>query len=224
VAEFRRSPRIEVEVAGTSIMDTEIAPSDLIDRCRKGEPAAREQLFQRYRHYLWVLAQAQLGRYLRAKCDPSDIVQQTLLEVHRDFEQFAGTQEGELLAWMRQILAHNLYNETRRFAVQQRNAAREVSLEQLRAGLEHSSAVLGRCLVDDITSPSQAAAQREAAVRLADRMARLPEDYRTVLVLRVFEGLSAEEVAQRMNRSSGAVRMLQLRALTTLRAEMKQEE
>jgi hypothetical protein len=43
-----------------------MAPSELIERCRKGEPAAREELFERYRHYLWLLAQAQLGRYLRA--------------------------------------------------------------------------------------------------------------------------------------------------------------
>jgi RNA polymerase sigma-70 factor (ECF subfamily) len=197
--------------------------SELIARCRTGEPAAREQLFHRYRHYLWLLAQAQLGRYLRAKCDPSDLVQQTLLEAHRDFAQFAGCHEAELLAWLRQILAHNLYNETRRFAAQQRNAAREVSLEQLRAGLDRSSAVLSRGLEADGASPSQAAAQREAAVRLADIMARLPDDYRTVLTLRVFEGLSAEEVAQRMKRTSGAVRMLQMRALTALRAEMKHE-
>src|SRR5262249_21897687 len=156
------------------------------------------------RHYLRLLAQGQLGRCLRAKCDPSDIVQQTLLEAHRDFAQFAGNHEGEFLAWMRQILAHNLYNETRRFAAQQRNAAREVSLDQFRAGLDHSSFVLGRCLAADVTPPSQAATEREAAVRVADVMASLPEDYRTVLILRVFEGLPAEEVAQRMNRSSGA--------------------
>jgi RNA polymerase sigma-70 factor (ECF subfamily) len=205
-------------------MGTEIAPSELIRRCRKGEPDARELLFDRYRHYLWLLARGQLGRCLRAKCDPSDIVQQTLLEAHRDFGQFTGNHEGELLAWMRQILAHNLYNETRRFATQQRNAAREVSLDQLRAGLDHSSAVLSRCLAADITPPCESAAKHEDAVRLADIMARLPEDYRTVLLLRVFEDLSAEEVAQRMNRSAAAVRMLQLRALTALRAEMNQEQ
>jgi RNA polymerase sigma-70 factor (ECF subfamily) len=192
--------------------------TELIQRCRQGEPEAREQLFNRYRHYLWLLAQAQLGRHLRPKCDPSDLVQQTLLEAHCDFGRFTGNQERELLAWLRQILAHNLFNEARRFSAKQRNAAREVSLEQFQVGLEHSSAVLGRCLAADTERPSQAAAQREAAVRLADRMALLPQDYQTVLVLRVFEGLPAEEVAQRMNRTAGAVRMLQLRALTALRA------
>jgi RNA polymerase sigma-70 factor (ECF subfamily) len=205
-------------------MAAEMPASELIQRCRKGEAAAREQLFQRYRHYLRLLAQAQLGRHLRAKCDASDLVQQTLLEVHRDFPCFAGNHEGELLAWMRKILAHNLYNETRRYAAQQRNAAREVSLEQLQAGLDHSSAVLSQCLAADTPAPSQTAAQREDAVLLADRLARLPEDYRTVLLLRIFEGLSTEEVAQKMNRSRGAIRMLQLRALTALRAEMQQEE
>src|SRR5712692_8716718 len=149
-------------------MPADVPASELIRRCRAGEGPARELLFDRYRHYLRLLAEAQVGRHLRAKCDPSDLVQQTLLEAHRDFPCFAGNHEGELLAWMRKILAHNLYNETRRYAAQQRNAAREVSLDQLQAGLEHSSAVLGRCLAAEIPSPSQAAAEREAAVRVAD--------------------------------------------------------
>ena len=62
-------------------------------------------------------------------------------------------------------------------------------------------------------------AQREAAVRLPDTLARLPKDYQTVLLLRIFEGLSAEEVAEQMGRTAGAVRMLQLRALTALREQ-----
>jgi RNA polymerase sigma-70 factor (ECF subfamily) len=195
--------------------------SELLTRCRQGDPAARDQLLGHYRPYLWLLAQAQLGRHLRAKCDPSDLVQQTLLEAHRDLGHFAGGHEGEFLAWLRQILAHNLYNETRRFATRQRDMAREVSLEEFRAGLEHSSAALGRCLAGDTEPPSREVARREAAVRVADLLADLPEDYRTVLILRVFEGLPAEEVAQRMDRSAGAVRMLQLRALTALRARLQ---
>jgi RNA polymerase sigma-70 factor (ECF subfamily) len=202
-------------------MSADVSASELIRRCRQGELPAREQLFQRYRHYLRLLAQAQLGRYLQAKCDPSDLVQQTLLEAHRDFAEFQGHHESELLAWLRRILAHNLFNEARHYAAQQRDAAREVSLEQLQAGVDHSSAALGRCVAADTLSPSEAAAQREAAVRLADTLARLPEDYQTVLLLRIFEQLPAEEVARRMNRTAGAVRMLQLRALTALRAHLK---
>ena len=204
-------------------MSVEAAASELIRRCRAGEAPAREQLFARYQHYLYVLAQAQLGRRLRAKCAPSDLVQQTLLEAHRDFGGFQGNHEGELLAWLRRILAHNLFNEARRYDARQRDAAREVSIEQVQAGVEQSSFVLERCLAAGGPSPSQIAVEHEAAVQLADALARLPEDYQTVLLLRVFEELPAEEVAMRMERSAGAVRMLQMRALSALRQEMDKD-
>jgi RNA polymerase sigma-70 factor (ECF subfamily) len=201
-------------------MSTDLSVNELIQRCRAGDAAARAALFQRYRHYLLVLAQAQLGRHLRAKVDASDLVQQTLLEAHRDFGAFQGGHEGELLAWLRRILAHNLFNEARRYAAQQRDATREVSLEQMQNGVEQSSLALGRCLAADTPSPSSDAMHREAAVQLADALARLEEDYQQVLILRIFEDLPAEEVAERMGRSAGAVRMLQMRALAALRDEM----
>jgi RNA polymerase sigma-70 factor, ECF subfamily len=195
--------------------------TELIRRCRDGEADAREKLFKGYQQYLHLLAATQLGRHLRAKVDPSDLVQQTLLEAHRDFSAFQGEQEAELLAWLRQILAHNLFNEARRYAAQQRDAARELSLDQLRTGLERSSIALGRCLADDEPSPSSMASRRERGVLLADALGCLPEDYRTVLLLRIFEELPAEEVAVRMNRTAGAVRMLQMRALAALREQLK---
>jgi RNA polymerase sigma-70 factor (ECF subfamily) len=202
-------------------MSAPTAASELIRRCRDGEAGAREQLFARYQHYLYVLAQAQLGKRLRTKCAPSDLVQQTLLEAHRDFAGFQGQHEGELLAWLRRILAHNLFNEARRYGALQRDAEREVSLDRVQAGVEDSSLMLQRCLAAGGPSPSQIAQEHESAARLAAALARLPEDYQTVLLLRVFEELPAEEVAQRMGRSPGAVRMLQMRALTTLRQEME---
>ena len=201
-------------------MPGDVSASDLIRRCRQGEAAARDELFARYRHYLWLLAQGQTGGRLRARCDPSDLVQQTLLEAFRDFAGFTGAHEAELLAWLRQILAHNLYNEARHQDAQRRDASRQVSLDEVQAGLDQSSVTLGRCLAAKVPSPSQAAGEREAAVHLADTLARLPKDYQTVLLLRVFEGLPAEEVAERMGRTAGAVRMLQLRALTALREMM----
>jgi RNA polymerase sigma-70 factor (ECF subfamily) len=197
-----------------------VSVSLLIRRCREGDSTAREQLFGRYQGYLLVLARGQLGRHLRTKCDPSDVVQQTLLEAHRDFASFLGQHEAELLAWLRRILAHNLYNEARRFTAQQRDTGREVSLEQVRAGVEHSSVALGKGIAADTLTPSEVAARNESSVLLADALARLPADYQMVLLLRIFEELPAEEVAQRMGRSAGAIRMLQMRALVALREQM----
>jgi RNA polymerase sigma-70 factor (ECF subfamily) len=205
-------------------MSADPTVTELIRRVRAGEQGAREQLFDRYHAYLHVLARAQLGRHLRGKCDSADVVQETLLEAHRDFAAFNGSAEPELLAWLRRILSHNLFNEARRFGAQQRDTSREVSLDQVRAGVEHSSVALARGLAADTPTPSQVASQRESAVRLADALARLPDDYRDVLLLRIFEELPAEEVAQRMNRSAGAVRMLQMRALQALREVMGGEE
>ena len=194
--------------------------ADLIRRCRHGEASARNELFGRYAAYLKVLARGQLGGRLRGKCDASDVVQVTLLEAHRDFAAFLGEDEAELLAWLRRILAHNLYNEARHFATQQRDAGREVSLDQVRQGVEQSSAMMARQLEAHGPSPSQEAAAREASVRMADAVSRLPQDYQDVLVLRIFEDLPAEEVGQRMGRTAGAVRMLQMRALEALRVEV----
>jgi hypothetical protein len=101
---------------------------------------------------------------------------------------------------------------------QQRDLAREVSLEE---ALAQSSQRLENLLAASHSSPSQQAAQREQEMLVAAMLARLPEDYREVIILRNFEGLSHEEVARRMNRSIGAVRMLWVRALARLRQELQ---
>lgn len=204
-------------------MGTSTSAAELIRLCRAGDAEARNALFQRYAVYLKVLARGQVGGQLRGKCDPSDVVQLTLLEAHRDFAAFQGDGEAELLGWLRRILAHNLFNEARRFATAQRDAAREVSLDQVRQGLEQSSLALGKQLPDSSPSPSTVAARRESAVQVAEALARLPEDYQEVLLLRIFEELPADEVARRMGRTAGAVRMLQLRALAALKEQMAGE-
>ena len=94
----------------------------------------------------------------------------------------------------------------------------------LDAELAESSRRLQQVLADPGPSPSEHAAQQEQEVRLADVLARLPEDYREVIVLRNLEGLSHDEVAQRMRRGVGAVRMLWLRALARLRRELKESQ
>ena len=60
--------------------------------------------------------------------------------------------------------------------------------------------------------------RRELAALVADQLAQLPEAYREVIVLRNLEGLAFDEVARRMERTTGAVRVLWLRALDRLRS------
>jgi len=173
---------------------------------------------ERYRSWLGLLARLQVKPRFRAKFDPSDIVQQTLLEAVRDWPKFRGQSEAELAVWLRKILAHVLLHEVRRFAgAQRRDVGREVSLEQ---ALAESSQRLGNALAAPGSSPSEAAGRHELELRLANALARLPADYAEVILLRNVEGLSHEEAAQRMGRGVGAVRMLWVRALGRLRQEL----
>lgn len=191
---------------------------ELLSAQRNGDAAARAKVLEPFQPWLRLLAQLQIDGEFQGKFDPSDIAQQTLLEAYRDLPKFRGQSEPELLAWLRQILAHVLAHEIRRLrGTQQRDPAREVSLER---SLAQSSLRLGAILADGGPSPSQQAVAREQEVRLAEVLARLPEEYREVIVLRNLEELPHEEVARRMGRSVGAVRMLWLRALARLRSEI----
>ena len=63
---------------------------------------------ERFRDYLKLLARLQLGVNLSRRIDPSDIVQQTLLEAFEKHHQFRGGTSAEQAAWLRKILARNV--------------------------------------------------------------------------------------------------------------------
>src|SRR3954447_25476073 len=114
----------------------------------------------RYREYLRLLARLQIGPRLQSKFDPSDVVQQTLLEAHAKRGQFRGG-EAERAAWLRQILAHNLADAFRAFGQARRDAGRERPLE---AAVQESSDRLGDWLAAEQSSPSQRAQRHEETV------------------------------------------------------------
>jgi RNA polymerase sigma-70 factor (ECF subfamily) len=76
-------------------------------------------------------------------------------------------------------------------------------------------------LAAQIDSPSGFAIRREREIQLADALAALPADYRDIIVLRHIKGMSFDEIAQNMERSAGALRMLWLRALKKLRISLE---
>jgi RNA polymerase sigma-70 factor (ECF subfamily) len=189
-----------------------------LNALRQGDAAAQGGLLLHYQSWLKLLARLEIDTQFQGKFDASDVVQQTLLEACRDLPQFRGRTEAELLAWLRQILAHVIAHEVRRYrGTQQRDVAREVSLER---SLALSSQRLGAMLAVSGTSPSAQAARHEEELRLVEVLERLPDDYREVIVLRNLQGLSHEEIAGRMGRNVGAVRMLWVRALARVRSEL----
>ena len=100
-----------------------------------------------------------------------------------------------------------------------RDLRREESLEAL---MERSVRPLQWALASTTSPPSEQASRREQDVLLADALARLPADYREVILLRNMDRLPFQEVAAKMRRSSGAVRMLWVRALERLNRELEE--
>ena len=131
----------------------------------------RSDLLESYRDYLRLLARLELHPRLRARLDPSDIVQQTLLQAHQALEQFQGEGDAALAAWLRQILARNLAMALRDHARAMRDVRRE---RELQAALDRSSARLESWLAADQTSPSLRAERNEQLQRAATVPGRCP--------------------------------------------------
>lgn len=196
-------------------MNTRVEPDPelLLRQARQDGGASFGLLLESCRHYLTLLARVQIGRRLQGKVDASDVVQETFLAAHRDFDQFRGTTQKDFAAWLRQILACRVSDLVRRFLGAQ---GRDVRLErQLEKELDQSSQDLG--LVARQSSPSQQLARREQAVLLAEALKRLPPEYSEVIILRHLDGLRFPEIARRMGRSLDSVEKLWVRGLASLR-------
>jgi RNA polymerase sigma-70 factor (ECF subfamily) len=174
-----------------------------------------------HRDYLRLLARAGLDPRLQAKLDPSDIVQQTLLEGHRDRANFRGGSPQELRAWLRRILAHNLANALRDFRRDCRDVGREQALEAL-AG--DSSRRVEAWLEAECASPSARLHRLEEADRLARALEALPEDQRQVVMLRHLHDWPVHDIARQVGKSTPAVAGLLRRGLKALRELIHEPE
>lgn len=193
----------------------------LLERAKLGDEQATGQLLASFESYLTLLARVRLGPKLRGKVDPGDVVQETFLDATRQFPNFRGTHEAELAVWLRRILAGQLALTMRRFLG---SKGRDVRLERdIQQQVDDSARALDAGLAAGLTSPSQHASRREQTVLLADAMAKLPPDYREVIILRHLEGLGFAEVAERMERSEDSVQKLWVRALAKLRTSLSDQ-
>jgi len=205
-------------VSQTSAESREGRADRLLAEAKGGGEAQLGQLLTLYRNYLTILATTQLDARLRRRISPSDLVQEAMLGAYRDFGKFRGTTERELLAWLRQILINCLHHAYEAHVqAGRRDIRREVSLDDMHRAMDRSVIQLAHVLADRGPSPSAPVRERERSIAIADQLAKLKRDDRDVIVLRNLQGLSFEEVAERMGRKPGAVRMLWLRAIERFR-------
>jgi RNA polymerase sigma-70 factor (ECF subfamily) len=180
-----------------------------LDRARAGDREALGRLLDSYRPYVRLLVRSLRRGRVPGRLDDSDLIQDALLAVHRSFDGFHGGTVAEFTAWLRAVVLRAAGHTLRgHLAAGKRDAGRE-----------ETGDVLAGQLVAPGSSPSQQAVRHELAARIAEALARLPEDMQTVLLGRHMDGLSHAALAERLSRSVGAVRVLYTRALRCLREE-----
>lgn len=149
--------------------------------------------------------------HLRGKLDPSDVVQETLVKAHRNFDQFRGQTEAELAGWLRRILANSLIDAARKYQ-------REVSVSRpLNETLDESAARLEAWLAADQSTPSAEIDRQEQLLGLAAALAQLPEDQRQAVELHHLKDCSVAEAAAALGKTEAAVAGLLRRGLKRLR-------
>lgn len=179
----------------------------LLQRAVQGDQQALGRLLDEFRPWLRLLAQRALDGRLAGRIDGSDVVQQTYLSAVRRFSEFQGNTTEELSAWLRRIHERNLIDETRRHLGAEKRA---VTAEAAEVDVDVLPEV-------DFTSPSQRLLIGENAVRLARAISRLPDDQALAVRLRHLDAWPLDRIAERMDRSQGAVVALLHRGITNLR-------
>jgi RNA polymerase sigma-70 factor (ECF subfamily) len=194
-----------------------MAPDDadtreLLQQLRRGDPQARERLFNRHRDYLRQVIELRMDRKLRGRVDASDVVQETLLEATRRLDDYLQREAMPFRLWLRLTAQERLLVLRRRHVEADcRAVERELALPS------RSSVFLAQALLGGAESPSRQATQRETARQVRRAMAELPAEDGEVILLRNFEGLSNQEAAQVLGIEPAAASKRYGRALLRLR-------
>jgi len=173
-----------------------------------------EALFAQIRDYLRILARIGLDPRLRSKLDESDVVQQTLLEAHRDWDQFRGKSEGERYAWIKRILARNLANLVRDYTRDKRDVNREAA--------EASSHRIANWLASNEATPATLMQREEESARVALALASLPELQREAVILRHWHDWPVADIAEELQTTLDSVTGLLYRGLKALRQRLQE--
>jgi RNA polymerase sigma-70 factor (ECF subfamily) len=184
----------------------------LLRRIHGGDRQAFEKLFARHRPYLRQIVDLRLDPKVRARVDPSDVVQETHLEAFRRLPDYLERRPMPFRLWLRKTAYERLLMLQRHHLQAQRRAVdREVALP------DRSSVQLFRQLLAPGSTPSQQLARAELARRVRQAVAQLAEIDREILLMRNLEGLSNHEVAQVLEIEPAAASQRYGRALLRLR-------
>ncbi len=197
---------------------------ELLAKAKVGDDSAINQLMDRHRNSLRQLVRMRMDQKIQRRVDVSDVVQDVLVEANRRLQRYLENPLMPFHLWLRQIARDRMIDAHRRHRVSSR---RSVDREQANIaapfGHEESSVQLASVLGDSNLTPAAAALQKEIAVRIENSITKLESKDSEIIVMRHYEMLSNQEIAQILELTEPAASMRYLRAIRKLKAIMQDE-
>jgi len=187
---------------------------NLVALAQSGDESAREQLYRAYGPRVLWLVRLRMGKELRTKLESVDLVQEVLFSTFKDLQNFTYKNEGDFIRWISRITENRLCDNLNRLHAVKRDIRREIRLDNNSPTLADSLAAAMEPI--DVTTPSAIVSKREDFEKLAKAIDSLKPEYRKVIILTKIEGLTYKEIADKLDKSADAVRMLFYRAMAAL--------
>ena len=189
----------------------------LLRLAEQGDSIALGALLQRHRGRLRRMIALRLDRRLQGRIDPSDVIQEALMEAKERLAEVANHPEMPFFLWLRLLVGRRLMILHRRhLGVQARDAGREISLFRGTLPAATSAALAAQLLGRD-TRPSEALSRAERKIRLGEALEGMEPLDREVLALRHFEQLSNAEAAHVLGLRESTASKRYIRALRKLK-------
>jgi len=191
--------------------------AELLNNVRDGQAVAVEELMDRHRNSLRRMIQLRLDQRLMQRMDVSDVIQDVLIEANRRLSDYLKNPVIPFHLWIRQIAKDRIIDAHRRHRV---SAKRSIDREQPQPGkgpFDQSTIELANQFRDQALTPAAAATQRELASQIESAVQMLRDNDREIILMRHYEQLDNQEIAQSLGLTEPAASMRYLRALKRLR-------
>lgn len=196
--------------------------SALVDRLKRGDEAALAELFSAHRDRLRQIVLIRMDRRLRGRADASDVLQEAYIDARQRLRHYVEKPEMPFFVWLRQVTMQRLIDTHRHhLGAQMRDAGREISIHGGAPDVMSSTALAVQ-LVGHLTSPSQTVLRAELTDRVEIGLQHMEPIDREVLVLRHFEELTNNEIAEILGITKAAASNRYVRALSRLRSVLTQ--
>ncbi len=180
----------------------------LVAELKSGSEEAFALLIAQYSQPVYSL----IARSLRDPADAADVTQDVFIKVFRSISGFHG--DASLRTWIYRIAIHEISNQRRWWS---RHKRQELTIDTAQETEDGDTFCLADALAATGASPFDYAARAELRERVERALQRLPEAFRTVVVLREIEGLGYEEIAEILQVNLGTVKSRLTRGRAALR-------